>query len=124
MPKKICNAVGCNELISMKERYCSTHASDVKRAAHKDYDKNRRNKTHHKFYNSLQWKTVREKIMTQYGGLCKQCSELGIDTPADVVDHIIPLTENWELRLKLSNLQPLCHNCHNKKTGKEDGGAH
>ncbi|MEC2504384.1 HNH endonuclease, partial [Bacillus cereus] len=37
----------------------------------------------------------------------------------DVVDHIIPIRVDWSKRLEPSNLQTLCHACHNKKT-KED----
>jgi len=103
----------------MKQRYCKEHQQDSKRIINKDYDDNRRNKIHHKFYNSKEWKQVRELVMSQHAGLCKQCSENDIDTKADVVDHKIPLARSWEDRIKRSNLQPLCHNCHNKKTSKD-----
>ena len=36
----------------------------------------------------------------------------------DVVDHIIPIRMDWSKRLEPTNLQTLCHACHNKKTKK------
>jgi 5-methylcytosine-specific restriction protein A len=38
---------------------------------------------------------------------------------ADVVDHIIPIEVDWSKRLDKSNLQPLCHSCHAKKTADD-----
>lgn len=57
--------------------------------------------------------------MRIHGGLCQECLRNGITNTADVVDHIIELKDNWELRLEDSNLEPICHNCHNKKTQQE-----
>lgn len=39
--------------------------------------------------------------------------------PADVVDHIVPIKKGGA-ELDESNLQPLCHSCHNKKTYYEN----
>jgi len=116
MPSKICNAPGCDELIPMSERYCSKHVVDHKKETHKSYDASRRNKFHDQFYHSKQWKSIRDLVMFEHGGLCVQCARLDMTVPADVVDHIIPISVDWEQRLKRENLQPLCHNCHNKKT--------
>ncbi|WP_345993752.1 HNH endonuclease [Sulfurimonas sp. HSL-1716] len=120
MPKKICNQVGCNNLISISERYCGDHKRIVSKYKHRIYDNHKRNKDHSKFYHSKEWKSIRETIMERNGGLCKRCQQLDIITNADVVDHIIPITEDYTKRLDLSNLQPLCHSCHNKKTADDE----
>lgn len=123
MPKKICNAPGCHSLISMKERYCVAHKIDAannsttkSQKRYKKYDTLFRNKDHKAFYNSKEWKELREFVLEKNGGLCLECSKRDILTKADVVDHIIPIEYDFTKRLDLSNLQPLCHTCHNRKT--------
>lgn len=39
-------------------------------------------------------------------------------THRPVADYIIPIRVDWSKRLKLTNLQTLCHACHNKDTKK------
>ncbi|USK78968.1 HNH endonuclease [Peribacillus frigoritolerans] len=51
--------------------------------------------------------------------MCVKCREDGRMTKADVVDHVIELQDNYELRLTHSNLMSLCHACHNRKTKRE-----
>ena len=122
MPKKICNQVGCNTLISMQERYCAEHIKDKKvhdSMVAKRYNETLRNKKHERFYSSGQWKKVRTHIMSRYGGLCRSCAEFDMDVRADVVDHIVPIEINWELKINFDNLQPLCHSCHNRKTADD-----
>lgn len=122
MPKKICNTAGCNELVSMKERYCTYHKivdkKDTK-AKNKIYDTKNRNKKHDKFYHSKEWRQIRLLVLQSYGGLCLWCSKNDLTVKADMVDHIIPLTISWEQRLKRDNLQPLCYTCHNRKTAED-----
>ena len=37
------------------------------------------------------------------------------------VDHIVPVSERWDLRFEESNLQTLCKQCHWEKTMTEKG---
>nr|WP_282098271.1 HNH endonuclease signature motif containing protein [Staphylococcus aureus] len=46
--------------------------------------------------------------------ICRLCGR-----QAQMVDHIIPTKVDWSKRLEKENLQPLCFECHNKKTKKE-----
>ena len=62
---------------------------------------------------------MRELIYRRDHGLCVQCRSKDIIKIGDVVDHIIPIRMDWSKRLEPTNLQTLCHACHNKKT-KED----
>ena len=48
--------------------------------------------------------------------LCRHCAERGQVTPADLVDHIIPLPSG---NYSIDNLQPLCSRCHAVKTAAE-----
>lgn len=70
------------------------------------------------FYQSKQWRAL-SKRHKQQNPLCLHCLEYGLTTPADVADHIIEIRDDWEKRLDPSNLQSLCHACHNTKTAKE-----
>ena len=54
--------------------------------------------------------------------LCKQCEADGRVVPATVVDHITPHRGNMTLFWDMDNWQPLCKECHDRKTAKEDGG--
>ncbi|MFY0167308.1 HNH endonuclease [Bacillus anthracis] len=115
-PYKPCKSLGCNELT--RDTYCSKHQDKVQENT-RYYDKHIRNKNSRSFYNSRLWKDMREFIYRRDHGLCVQCRSNDIIKIGDVVDHIIPIRVDWSKRLEPSNLQTLCHACHNKKT-KED----
>jgi len=70
------------------------------------------------FYSSQAWKDARRNYKQSVGGLCEECLKKGIITPAEIVHHRIPLTnENVsDLNISLSwdNLQALCRQCHAK----------
>jgi len=76
------------------------------------------------FYNSKKWRMVSHLFRSNYP-FCKECDKKGITKPTEVADHIHGL--NYCLRNDIdpylfSQLQPLCHKCHNKKSGKESHG--
>lgn len=116
-PLRPCHQIGCNQLT--RERYCQDHvevtAQDNKQR-YKLYDQTKRDKEAASFYHSKEWKTLREQALVRDKGLCVRCKENKRITPADVVDHIIPIKVRWSFRLILDNLQSLCHKCHNQKT--------
>ena len=120
MAKKICNQINCHTLIDMKERYCPKHKRDVVSKTNSDYNRYKRNKPHQSFYNSKEWKQARTIAMQRTGGLCEECLTFDLITTADVVDHIIPISASYSRRLEQSNLMPLCHSHHNKKTALEN----
>ena len=67
-------------------------------------------------YQSQAWKETRRAYLHSVGGLCEKCLAKGIITPAEIVHHKIPLTEEniKDLNISLSwdNLQALCRICH------------
>ena len=72
-----------------------------------------------KFLQSARWKKARQKILGQ-SPLCEVCVAAGRIPipPADVVDHIVPRIKSGAL-LDPRNLMPMCHTCHNRKSGME-----
>lgn len=54
--------------------------------------------------------------------MCRYCAERGIVKIADLSDHIIPVRVRPDLRLVRSNIQSLCHQCHNGIKRREERG--
>ena len=79
--------------------------------------KNKRTNDNSNFYNSKQWRSVRNYYI-QKNPLCVICKRKNIIKSGEVVDHIKPINMGGHLT-DLSNLQTLCHACHNSKRGKE-----
>lgn len=119
-PFKICRVFGCDNLT--KETYCEAHEhvkQEVQRERHRRYDE-QRDPTLVRFYNSREWRRLRQYILSINNYLCVSETHEELEpVTADVVDHITPVTVDWSLRLTASNCQPLCHACHNKKTAKD-----
>lgn len=73
-------------------------------------------------HNTYKWELVRAHVMRAHKGLCANpfglhtnkgmVSPLGNYTAATVVHHIIPISYAPELAFTLSNLVPLCDDCH------------
>jgi len=68
-----------------------------------------------KFISSIEWQKAREATKTRFFYLCPICSVQGrydgkrkYDAQRLEVHHIIPVRENWNLRLKKTNLICLC----------------
>lgn len=78
----------------------------------REYDKSYRNKEASKFYHSRAWKKVRDLQLAQ-SPLCEWCGEI-----ATIADHRIPISQGGA-KLDRSNLQSLCHACHNIKTAED-----
>ena len=65
------------------------------------------------------WRVKRKAVMEAYGGLCVACRLVGVITAATEVDHIIPKAKGGSD--DESNLQPLCSECHRKKSLADKG---
>ena len=81
------------------------------------YKKNKNYKEKFKnFYNSKEWKSLRDYKFAEAGGLCERCKKI---TGGKDVHHIEPIEVNWDRRLDYTNLELLCKDCHNETHGRE-----
>ena len=115
-PLKPCNKPGCPNLTHTT--YCEQHQK-TKAENNRYYDKYHRTDRSKKFYHSSAWKKVRKLIKVRDNGLCQECLDNKRITVGTIVDHIIPLSVDWNKRLDEDNLQLLCQSCHNKKTAED-----
>lgn len=63
------------------------------------------------FYNTKAWKELRI-MKLNLNPICEECERKGMVTPAQVINHIRPVTTHPDLKLELSNLESLCSYCH------------
>ena len=111
-PQTACVSPGCSATTA-KGQYCDAHrkANWTARNARPEIREDKR------FYDSREWKLTRERLLRSEPW-CRECRRQGRVTPAEMVDHITPI-RNGGSRTWLSNLQPLCHTCHNVKRSSE-----
>ena len=74
--------------------------------------------TQNPFYNSRAWRNFSIAYRHRHP-LCVKCQARGIITQAQVVDHIVPIRKGAD-PFNTDNLQSLCHNCHNSKSGRRN----
>ena len=71
---------------------------------------------HSAFYNSMAWQNTSRNYKQSVGGLCERCLKNGIIASAEIVHHIVPLTDDniadLNISLDWNNLQALCRKCH------------
>ena len=67
------------------------------------------------FYNSAEWKNLRNQKFFDADGLCELCRKNGIIRSAKEIHHKIPIEEDWSKRLDYDNLIALCSDCHNQQ---------
>lgn len=67
------------------------------------------------------WRKARLAFLRRHP-LCAACEKQGRVVAALVVDHKIPHRGDERLFWDQSNWQPLCKDCHDRKTAMEDGG--
>jgi 5-methylcytosine-specific restriction protein A len=69
------------------------------------------------------WRVLRRAKLAA-DPLCWWCLHEGILTPANTVDHIVPIVERPELRLVWGNLRSGCKPCHDAHTARETAAGH
>lgn len=111
-PFKPCKEFGCRELT--RESYCKNHRENAQET-NRYYNKYARDQAIDSFYKSRAWQRVRSLAYERDNGLCQRCKSNGQLVRGDVVHHIIEVKDDWSLRLVLSNLETLCHSCHNRE---------
>jgi len=65
---------------------------------------------------SAAWRKLRRSVLSSEP-LCRMCTAQGKTVPAQDVDH----ANNDPSDNRLVNLQPLCHECHSRKTQRDMG---
>jgi 5-methylcytosine-specific restriction endonuclease McrA len=72
-----------------------------------------------RFYASFPWRKLRYRVLSENNGRCQACGRGAADGVVLNVDHIEPLSKNWERRLDRTNLQVLCADCNHGKLNYE-----
>lgn len=116
-PKKPCPSC---KVALVSDGYCDK----CQKQMHKKYRRSRGDKREQRFYNSAEWKKVRDYKLS-INPLCEICYKEGVIKPAEIVHHKIEIkdTKNngWSKRLDLGNLQSCCFACHNRIHSKGQG---
>ncbi len=110
-------------LIPFSEMYCGTHIALHPRDAVK-YDKTYNVKRSHdadtkeriKFYNTKQWKQLRQQVIARDNGLDQYALRDGLVVPGKLVDHIVPIEFAPELKDDINNLVLTSMASHKAKT--------
>ena len=82
-----------------------------KQLKHELYDRFYRDQESKKFYQSAQWRKVKEMKLAR-DPLCETCLQAGKTVEANMVHHMIPIKEGKK-KVDLDFLVSLCHACHN-----------
>ena len=61
------------------------------------------------------WRRLRRMVLSR-NPLCADCERHGRVTLATDVHHVVAKRDGG--KDEMSNLEPLCHSCHSKRTGK------
>ena len=110
--KKTCK---CGTIIDYKDKCCDK-CKDTGKVTNKEYDSKIRhsksNTMYDRFYHSREWLVARAVAIVKTHGLCGDCFDKGIVRAYHTVHHIVPIKRVWDKRLDVSNLVPLCEECH------------
>lgn len=111
---KLCRR--CKATIEHPSTYCSKCQEifeekqlELQRERDRRYNK-KRDPKYKQFYNSNEWKLLKDKKLQDEQYRCERCKKLATE-----IHHIkyIQTEEGWPLRLDYDNLEALCVDCHN-----------
>ena len=71
------------------------------------------------FYLSREWRSLRYRVLTKYGGRCMVCGRTAKDGIVIHVDHIKPRSKFPHLELVEDNLQILCEDDNLGKSNRD-----
>ena len=104
-PNIPCKHPGCPSLIPCGQKYCEKHKAiypeEVRSASGRGY--------------GSAWRKARKQFLHTHP-LCVECQKEGRYVKATVVDHVVPHRGDADLFWDRSNWQPLCKQCHDRKT--------
>ena len=107
-----CSWHGCSKIVPDGVSYCEYHSSKYdkeQKERYKEYSERRRQdkeqKKYQDFYNSEVWKNFRKSIISSFYGLdIIELYRTGKVVMGVRVHHIIPLEDDWNSRLDISNM--------------------
>ncbi len=75
-----------------------------------------------KFYTSRSWRSFRETVIIDNGGVCNRCHKVFTDTSQLEVHHIKHLKQHdyldYSKTFNKDNVEVICHKCHNDEHGR------
>jgi len=72
-----------------------------------------------KFYNSKEWRQLRQALIIQRGAICQQCGRNMTFNQSELIGHHTPGNINDPLvSLNPENVDLICFDCHNKEHGR------
>lgn len=108
-PDHSCSHPGCPALVPFGTKYCEIHRQkhpeEMRSASSRGYGK--------------AWQRESKRFLQEHP-LCVQCERQGRYVKATVVDHIVPHRGDQNLFWDRDNWQPLCKQCHDRKTLQEE----
>lgn len=102
----------CNKHGIYRKESISSGCPQCKKVSAKIYDATQRDSEANKFYQSKEWKQLRDRQLRR-NPLCIECGR-----QAKIADHIKEIKDGGA-KLSLENLQSMCVSCHNSKTAKK-----
>ena len=97
------------------DKYCDKCKSKLSKKIserNKYYDKHNRDIRSKTFYNSIVWKKLVSVAKQRDNGVCVLCLANGMITKGTIVHHIVPVKDDWNKRLVITNCITLCYKCH------------
>ena len=108
-PDHPCGHPDCPALVPSGTKYCDIHRTqhpeEVRSASSRGY--------------GTAWQRESKQFLQSHP-LCVQCEKEGRYVKATIVDHIVPHRGNQKLFWDRDNWQPLCKQCHDRKTLTEE----
>lgn len=104
-----------NEYERYENQFCSQECRatvHAKRFHGEDHPNWKENTSDERFYQTEEWKEIRQRALDRVGGVCEYC---GSDSQL-IGHHIIPIAEGGA-KLDIDNVCILCRGCHNTWEG-------
>ncbi|MCM3619172.1 HNH endonuclease [Sutcliffiella horikoshii] len=110
-PQRPCREIGCGKLT--RDSYCEIHKKSQQEIT-RNYNQYNRDDKVNGFYQSTGWRRARRLALERDNHLCQRCIKQSKLQAAQLVHHIVEVKVDWSKRLELTNLESICHSCHNK----------
>lgn len=109
---KLCSHRGCRKILKDSVKFCDYHQAKFEleeKERYKEYQgrrlKDKEQKKYQQFYNSDNWKKVRDAVVNECLGIdIYEYYTTGKIMQGERVHHIIELNDDWSCRLDMSNL--------------------